>query len=176
MHIRAFSLLLVLTMLGASLVVPFSADAQTSPFTIPLTNAPLTSPDGVTRTFTGTLNISRFAMQGGQIVAVGTVVGSVTNTATGLVTPVNQAFRALVSNLAGTCQILQLDVGPIHLDLLGLVVDLNAIHLTIDAQSGPGNLLGNLLCSIAGLLDGPATNTTLRTLVGLLNQIIRILG
>jgi DNA-directed RNA polymerase specialized sigma24 family protein len=28
-------------------------------------------------------------------------------------------------------------------------------HLYITAQSGPGNLLGNLLCAVAGLLNGP---------------------
>jgi hypothetical protein len=57
-----------------------------------------------------------------------------------------------------------------------LVVDLSAIHLTIDAQSGPGNLVGNLLCQIAGLLDGLATSIILQTLVGLLNQLVRVLG
>ena len=40
---------------------------------------------------------------------------------------------------------LHLDLGPIHLDLLGLVVDLNDLHLDVAAQPGSGNLLGNLL-------------------------------
>ncbi len=48
---------------------------------------------------------------------------------------------------------LDLTLGPLHLDLLGLMVDLNQVRLTINAVSGPGNLLGNLLCAIAGLLD-----------------------
>jgi hypothetical protein len=47
---------------------------------------------------------------------------------------------------------LDLTIGPTHLDLLGLVVDTNQIHLTITGEQGPGNLLGNLLCGIAGLL------------------------
>jgi hypothetical protein len=54
---------------------------------------------------------------------------------------------------AAVCQILDLDIGRIHLDLLGLVVDLAPIHLGITAVAGPGNLLGNLLCAVAGLLD-----------------------
>jgi hypothetical protein len=176
MKTRLYSLTLVIVMLSAVLVAPFSAGAQTSPFAISLTNAPLASPDGVARTFTGTVTITRFATEGGQIVAVGTAVGDVTNIVTGAVIHINQIFEALVSNLSGTCEILQLDIGPIHLDLLGLVVDLSAIHLTIDAQSGPGNLVGNLLCQIAALLDGPILATTLLTLVGLLNQLIGILG
>jgi hypothetical protein len=33
------------------------------------------------------------------------------------------------------------------------VVRTNQINLRIDGQRGPGNLLGNQLCAIAGLLD-----------------------
>lgn len=52
------------------------------------------------------------------------------------------------------CPVLNLDIGPINLDLLGLVVDLSPISLDITAVPGAGNLLGNLVCAIAGLLDG----------------------
>jgi len=78
-----------------------------------------------------------------------------------------------------TCQILDLDIGAIHLDLLGLVVDLAPIHLDITAQQGPGNLLGNLLCALAGLLDpntGGALGGLLTAIQNLLNQINAILG
>ena len=37
--------------------------------------------------------------------------------------------------------------------VLGLVVRTNQIQLRIDAVQGPGNLLGNLLCGITGLLN-----------------------
>jgi hypothetical protein len=64
----------------------------------------------------------------------------------------------------------------LHLDLLGLVIDLNQVHLTITAVSGPGNLLGNLLCAVAHLLDSNATGNALATaLANLLNQILAIL-
>jgi len=55
----------------------------------------------------------------------------------------------------GPCSIVDLLLGPLHLDLLGLVVDLNQIHLQITADPN-GGILGNLLCSIAG----PPTTTT----------------
>jgi len=42
----------------------------------------------------------------------------------------------------------------LHLDLLGLVVDLNQVHLTISGQTGNGQLLGNLLCGLANALNG----------------------
>ena len=47
------------------------------------------------------------------------------------------------------CPVLDLTIGPIHLDLLGLVVDTNTIHLTIEGDS-TGGVLGSLLCSLSG--------------------------
>ena len=57
-----------------------------------------------------------------------------------------------------------------HLNLLGLVVTLNQVHLNITAVAGPGNLLGNLLCAIAHLLDGGAPD--LGVLSTLLNRVL----
>ena len=57
----------------------------------------------------------------------------------------------------------------VDLNLLGLMVHLDRIVLDITAQSGPGNLLGNLLCAVAGLLDH---NGPLAGIANLLNQIL----
>ena len=49
-------------------------------------------------------------------------------------------------------------------------VDLNQVVLNITGQTGAGNLLGNLLCAVAGLLDGTGINglaTLLNRLLGL---------
>jgi hypothetical protein len=60
-----------------------------------------------------------------------------------------------VASHQGTCQILDLILGPLHLDLLGLVVDLygrtkrDPVQVTITGEPGHG-LLGDLLCSLAG--------------------------
>lgn len=51
------------------------------------------------------------------------------------------------------CPILNLELGPIHLDLLGLVVDTSQICLDITAHQGEG-LLGDLLCGVSNLLNG----------------------
>jgi hypothetical protein len=51
------------------------------------------------------------------------------------------------------CDILTLDIGRIFLDLLGLQVDIAPISIDVTAVPGAGNLLGNLLCAVAGLLD-----------------------
>ena len=74
---------------------------------------------------------------------------------------------------AASCDILNLVLGPLDLNLLGLEVHLNQVVLDIIATSGAGNLLGNLLCAVAGLLDGGGALTQI---AGLLNQILGILN
>jgi hypothetical protein len=54
----------------------------------------------------------------------------------------------------GACSILSLDLGPLDLNLLGLRVALDPVVLLVEAIPGAGALLGNLLCAVAGLLDG----------------------
>jgi hypothetical protein len=76
---------------------------------------------------------------------------------------------------AGACNILNLVLGPLDLDLLGLVVHLDKVVLTIIAQSGAGNLLGNLLCAVAHLLDGVPLSQQLTQIAALLNALIAIL-
>lgn len=95
---------------------------------------------------------------GGQGLALqGILNGTVTNAAGDVLrTITNQTITLPVIAAAnpGTCKILDLTLGPLHLDLLGLVVDLNQVHLKITGQTGTGNLLGNLLCGLANALNG----------------------
>ena len=103
--------------------------------------------------------------------AVGTLAARVTDSTGALIgtaiTPV-----AIPVTGSGTCDILHLTLGPLDLNLLGLMVHLNQIVLDITAQAGPGNLLGNLLCSVADLLNGGS----LGSLANLLNQLLGVLG
>jgi hypothetical protein len=87
-----------------------------------------------------------------------------------------------------TCQVLKLVLGPLHLDLLGLVVDLygktrsDPVIVTINAQPAKG-LLGQLLCGLAGgggvtnlaglqsLLSSLGVNLSTTQLQNLLNQL-----
>jgi hypothetical protein len=122
----------------------------------------------------GVFDVVGFYVDEGQVWASGTFSGTVNGD------PVSTAARAPVllnggigalSQHTGACPILELNIGAIHLDLLGLVVDLSPIDLTIVAQPGSGNLLGNLLCAVAGLLDpGPSP------IAGLLQQIATLLN
>jgi hypothetical protein len=116
--------------------------------------------DGV-GTFEGRYKIRRFGLDGGGLVAVGRLTGVLDLGATtqrvrqnGVVMPVavSQGSGAGAAQVS-TCRILTLTLGPLDLNLLGLRVQLNRINLRITGERGPGNLLGNLLCSLAGLLD-----------------------
>ena len=139
-------------------------------------------------TVAGNYAISRFDVKDKQLVAIGTMTGTVTDSAGVVVrtfvqqvtVPVVNAGGAAMTAAAapaaaalGSCDILNLVLGPLHLDLLGLVVDLNQVVLNITGQTGAGNLLGNLLCSITGLLDAGSLG---QQLVNLLNQLIGVLG
>lgn len=119
--------------------------------------------------FTGTFNLTRFVNVNGVVNAVGTLTGTLT-TPTGLVGIVRTLSIPLLSTPTASCDILHLELGPLDLDLLGLVVHLDRIVLDVDAQPGAGNLLGNLLCSVAGLLDNPSG------LARVLNRILGIIG
>jgi hypothetical protein len=76
----------------------------------------------------------------------------------------------------GTCPILHLELGPLDLNLLGLRVQLNQVVLDVTALRGPGNLLGNLLCAVAALLDGVDLDSVLGGLLqNLIDALIRLL-
>jgi len=133
--------------------------------------------DGV-GTFVGSFTPSGFSAQDGQLMVTGLVEGTFTNLA-GVATPVSQtvtttAAAAPTTNAATApgsgCDIVNLVLGPLHLDVLGLNVDLNQVVLDIVAQSGAGKLVGNLLCAVTGLLDGG------NGLSGLANLLNRLLG
>jgi hypothetical protein len=82
-----------------------------------------------------------------------TTTGATTTTTS--TTPTTPVMR-------GQCEVLDLILGPLHLDLLGLVVDLNTIELNISAN--PVGALGTLFCGLAG--TGTGTSTTGATTTG----------
>jgi hypothetical protein len=122
-----------------------------------------------TSTFIGDVNICQFVVQNGQIVAVGTVTGTLTNLLTGVTTTITQDVVLPLLSVSGTCQILHLELGPLDLNVLGVMVHLDKVVLDISAEAAPGQLLGNLLCTVAHLLD---TNVALTALTNLLNRLL----
>jgi len=78
--------------------------------------------------------------------------GTVTGTVAGLpfmTTIEDFSLQLLPAGAGGVCSVLDLELAPISLRLLGLHVDTSPICLEIDAIPS-GGLLGQLLCGIAG--------------------------
>src|SRR5947207_13396681 len=153
----------VLAFASAGVAAPPSAG--TNAITVPI------STTDVTGTFDGVLTITRFAIQNGQIVALGTLNGTLT-TAAGTVTTIVQDVVLPLLQATGSCPILHLELGPLDLNLLGVVVHLDKVVLDVTAQSGPGNLLGNLLCAVSHLLDSNASATAI---AGVLNNLLGLI-
>jgi hypothetical protein len=124
-------------------------------------------------TFSGTFVPSQFTTDGDRMFATGVLSGNLVS-ADGTSRPVAQTETMAVNQITAIgCEILDLTLGPLDLNLLGLAVHLDRVHLNITAVPGAGNLLGNLLCAVAGLLDGLGP---LGQIVALLNQILALLG
>jgi hypothetical protein len=172
----ALALALALLPVTAAFAQTQARPPPTGGITVPISGT-LGAAGATPGTLTGTFTVQRFAQQNGNLVAVGTLVGTFTDATT-------QAARTVVSQVAlpvdpaqttATCPILHLVLGPLDLNLLGLTVHLNQVVLDITAVSGPGNLLGNLLCAVANLLNGTGTSP-LSQIITLLNQILAVLG
>lgn len=153
--------------------------AKAAPLSAPVTGS-FTDAAGKQGVFAGTFTPTRFASSHRQVIAIGTLTGTLTDAAGTSLGTVTKTISSPLATGHGTnalaaasCQILDLRIQPIDLNLLGLVVHLDTVHLIITAQSGPGNLLGNLLCAVAGLLNSGGLGATLSAL---LNQILAILN
>ena len=100
----------------------------------------------------------------------------------GLASMLDQTFDRIFSNtanIAATCEILSLSLGPLDLNLLGLRVELDncangPVTVDIDAIQG-GGLLGDLLCGLTNLLSGGGGGLS-TAVQRLLFQISQLLG
>jgi hypothetical protein len=138
---------------------------------------------------TGSFTPTRFVQRDGVLYAKGFLQGKITE-ADGSRTKFSGIKKIPVKKINGRsvtdartanraaaqCEILNLVLGPLDLNLLGLEIHLNRVVLDIVAVPGPGNLLGNLLCAVAGLLDGGPLAGLLGQLRTLLNQILGLLN
>jgi hypothetical protein len=159
--------------------VTSSAGAQTTQELakrIPMTG---TAKNG--KKFKGTFTIDRFARRNGALYAVGTLKGRLKHRTVkrrGVRIPATLASGAQSAQIPptpGACQILNLTLQPIDLNLLGLRVRTSRIDLRIEGVPGAGNLLGNLLCGLLGLLDPDALPTTpLGQLTQILNALLAL--
>jgi hypothetical protein len=187
---RFITLVMVSAVAAAATVASPALAAETKPakaapnpgtsFTAPV-NGTVTNAAGQTGTFDGQFRLTRFKTQGGRLVAMGTLTGTATVAGTTreirrvVMLPVKTGASARrIAAVQQTCQILRLVLGPLDLNLLGLRIQLNQVILNITAEQGPGNLLGNVLCAVAGLLDG--TSLPPSQVAQLLNLVLSLIA
>jgi len=180
---RMTSLIAMAALVSALLVTPFATGASTASTALktPVTGTAKNAKHQ-TVNFAGTFRIKHFVAKHGHLRAQGHLTGTLTNAVTGhtrhvskdVTVPVVAAGDAAGASAAAaaSCDILHLTLGPLDLNLLGLVVHLDRVVLDITAQQGPGNLLGNLLCAITGILDG---GLPMNLVAQILNTILGIL-
>jgi hypothetical protein len=152
-----------------------------------LTNIPVSGTLASGGSFSGTLTATKLTVDETtrQLTLTGVLNGTAMKATGEVVDIVNQTFTAPVTlSRPGTssaliqpaaqasCSILNLVLGPLHLDLLGLVVDLNQVVLNITGATGAGNLLGNLLCALTGLLDIPGAIASISHILQSINNIL----
>ena len=152
---KAAAAALILTL---ALAVPVATEAAA-----PKVSIPVVGTTAVGGAFSGVFNLASFAVQNGQVVALGTISGVLTS-AEGVVGSVLSSVALPIDVGTTTCGILQVDMAPSVQDLLGMQVDLSRINLDITANTG--GLLGNIFCTVSGLL-GNATG-----LASVLTQIL----
>jgi hypothetical protein len=168
---------------AALLVVPVAASAQTTPTTVTsLKNIPVTGKANNGKAFTGRFTVTQFVARGGKAYALGTLTGKLgkrTVKQSNVAIPVSMgsgSSTGMTAHAAATCQILNLVLGPLHLNLLGLHVDLNQVVLNITGVTGTGQLLGNLLCGVANLLNPGLPAGQLAGLLNIVQQILNVPG
>ena len=177
MRRTALSLSLVFTLVALLIVLPFAeAQAASGGLTVPVKGKATNGP-----AVTGTFTVKQFVATGDPTTPIGALGTLVLTTADGkrlaateVTMPVTLKSGAAASGLSAqllTCEILELTLGPLDLNLLGLEIHLDTVHLTIDANP-LGGLLGQLLCSIANLLSLGDILAVLDQLLDLLNQIL----
>lgn len=183
--LRFIATTLAVILMGIALLMPLSAQAAVShtssakaapSVTNRFSGIPVSGTTSTGGTFTGRLNVTSFANDAGSLVANGTLNGVVRNAAGNVVGTVNNLAVTLpVDPTTATCTILNLVLGPLDLNVLGLMVHLNQVVLTITANPA-GGLLGQLLCDIANLLNNGGLAANINAIVADLNRIVALLG
>ena len=84
-------------------------------------------------------------MRGTTIMSLKAVIYAPRQTASGAVSTMSSTGIAPMQ--VTECQVLHLILGPVHLDLLGLIADLNKI--LVDLKAVPGTLLGDIFCLLS---------------------------
>jgi hypothetical protein len=180
-------------LLGGAWTTPAAAQEQKAQaLQLPITGTVTSAGGG---TFAGTVSIQRFAVRDGKAVAIGFVRGTATSSAGAslgtvfagsIAFPVTIEAAGPLTSAADTavapqavapqavCQVVNIDLGAVNLNVLGLQIVTQPVSLAISGDTaGP---LGNLVCTLLDLVNNvvglvAVLNAILGLLTGLLGGI-----
>lgn len=133
----------------------------------------------------GVFTIQRFVHEGTQVLAIGKVTATTTNTEGAVQTVVTQArLPVLPTTVPGeVCSTLHLELGPLDVELPGRRIQLDQIAVDIAAQTsdvtatpGAANELASAVCEVSRLLDAAGLGNAGAEVAARLNQLFGILG
>ena len=142
--LKSFFALLAVTVAAAAAAATASATTDATA----LATVPVSAPTSTGGTFSGTLTITGVTVQDGQVVALGTLSGTVTDAAGATIGNVeNVAVAAPVQQQGTSCTLFAFSIGPIDLNVAGLLT----VHVDpIGVKVGVEGILGTLLCGLLG--------------------------
>ncbi len=147
---------------------PVTTTPQATSTQIHQVTVPIAAGASTGGTFSGTLALTSFAVQNGQLVALGTV--------TGMASGAGAATTSVITNVAlpvtmgqASCQALNMTLGPATVTVTSLQLSINQVVVDLTAQTGAPSALSTLLCSGANLQGNPSG------LADLLNQVLATL-
>jgi len=123
--------------------------------------------------FTGNLKLASFEMQGGSIVAVGKLVGTIADSTGNAIGKVGQDVTWPLSSAGGSCDLLELRFASLEVVLLDRTVRLEPLELDLKASALRGSEAGSLLCSTSKLANAKAAGDDLATKLNELYETLR---
>jgi len=192
MKVKFVSLAVLLALLGAFVVAPLTTKAQQQTNTV----APIpVEASKKNKSFAGEWTITQFVEQDGALFAEGVLTGEVTIKHDTVTKTVEETVLVPVTvrpassgstggvramQATGDCDVLELVLGPITLNLLGLNLFIGGeggvpILVDLDATASEG-LLGQILCGLAGGLPLGDLIGGLQDLLNFLNALNALFG
>lgn len=187
---KFLSLALILAVLGAFVVAPLATKAQEANTVAPI---PVET-SNKNKSFAGEWTITQFVENDGALFAEGVLTGEVSNKHGKVTKTVEETVLLPVTVIAdttasagavraqasGDCNVLDLVLGPITLNLLGLNLFIGGeggVPILIDLDASPSEgLLGQILCGLAGGLPLDDLIGGLQGVLDFLNALNALLG
>jgi hypothetical protein len=124
--------------------------------------------------FSGTVRVERFGQDRSDVVAVGRLLGVLAASNGDILRRVDQELTLPVSGISATCQLLQLELGPVDVPVQEIQVHLEKGVLGITTRDGaPTGALDERLCAAANVLGRARPSAAVASV---LNEVLSLIN